>query len=72
MGDAIEQSISWTTWYNAENEMSCSAFKAVRINPPMAPFLKGGGPQNRGILALNAIIESLTIQEMIHGANHWK
>ena len=28
---------------------SCSPFGATPINPPIAPFAKGGGPQDRGI-----------------------
>jgi hypothetical protein len=35
--------------------MIYATFKAATENPPMAPFVKGGGPKDRGILALIGI-----------------
>jgi hypothetical protein len=35
-------------------KMSCATFKATVENPSMAPFAKGGGPKDRGILPLSA------------------
>jgi hypothetical protein len=36
-------------------KMIYATFKAATENPPMAPFVKGGGPKDRGILALIGI-----------------
>ncbi len=35
--------------------MGRSGFGATPINPPLAPFVKGGGPQDRGMLPSDCI-----------------
>jgi hypothetical protein len=37
-------------------KMSRATFKATMENPSMAPFPKGGGPKDRGILPLIVIL----------------
>jgi hypothetical protein len=49
----LPQSNSCTSRYNTARENETQWFGATPINPPMAPFCRGGGPQDRGIFVSN-------------------
>ncbi len=53
--------------------MGRSGFGATPINPPLAPFVKGVGPQDRGILPSDCIfIKVPSTQSKISNFEFWK